>query len=209
MANKRKKDGGQRIDWIKIKADYVSDPNLSLKKLSQKYGIRKATIEKKSSADNWFATKKENLKSMSDTVSAKVSAKRADALAREIEIADKATSVLLKAFEDVDQWNRYIVNETMSEGATTMSTSNEKVFRKVDTRALKDAMQTLKMIEDLKRSMLNIQKAEQLNKDRREDRRLEIEEERLKMDQAKANLATGDEDNCGIMILPEVLSDEG
>lgn len=207
MAAKTYKDGGQSINWAKIKADYISDPNLSLKKLSQKYGIRKATIEKKSKADNWFAAKKKNLEKMSAQVCAKVSAKRADALAKEIMIADKAADVLLKAFDDAEQWNRYIVNETVSDENTSMSTSNEKVFEKVDTRALKDAVQALKLIEELKRSMLNIQKIDQLNRERREERRLEMEEERLKIEQQKANLSTGNEDDFGVVILPEVLDE--
>lgn len=203
----KKKDGGQRYDWTKIKAEYVSDPNVSLKKIAQKYGIRERTVYDKSKAEGWFATKKKNLEKLSERVTAKVTAKKADALAKEIMAADKAADVLLKAFEDADQWNRYIVNETVSDENTSMSTSNEKLFQKIDTRALKDAVQALKLVEELKRSMLNIQRAEQINRERREERRLEMEEERLKIEQARANVATGDEDDFGIMILPEVLNE--
>ena len=60
MAKKSsKKDGGQRYDWEKIKLDYVTTPGSSLKKIAEKYGIRFATVADKSSADSWFATKRE------------------------------------------------------------------------------------------------------------------------------------------------------
>lgn len=208
MAAKIYKDGGQRIDWIKMKAEYVSDPNTSLRKLSQKYGVRYTTVAQKSKADNWFATKKEKLKEIESRAVSKVVSKKADALAKEIEIADKISTRILKAMEDEEQFNRYIVNETVSDETTSMSTSNEKVFNKVDMRALKDAAQTLKLVEEMKRSMLNIQRADQLNRERREERRLEMEEERLKMEQQKAIMFSADEDTCGVMILPEVLPDE-
>lgn len=207
MATKKKKNGRQNYDWIKIKADYVSDPESSLHKIAVKYGIRERTVIDKSRAEGWFATKKKNMQVLSDKVTDKVTARKANALAKEIAIADKISSRILKAMEDEDQFNRYIVNETVSDENTSMSTSNEKIFAKVDMRALKDAAQTLKLIEDMKRSMLNIQKAEQLNRERREERRLEMEEERLKIEQQKANLSTGDEDDFGVMILPEVLDE--
>jgi len=203
----KKKDGGQRYDWVKIKADYVSDPDSTHDKISKKYGVSLTSIRKHSKADNWLATKKKKMQEVSDRVAEKVISKKANALAKEIMAADKAADVLLKAFEDADQWNRYIVNETVSDENTSMSTSNEKLFQKIDTRALKDAVQALKLVEELKRSMLNIQRADQLNRERREERRLEMEEERLKIEQARANVATGDEDDFGIMILPEVLNE--
>lgn len=207
MATK-KKNGRQNYDWVKIKADYVSDPELSLKKIAIKYGIRERTVIDKSRAEGWFATKKKNMEKLSAKVTERVTAKRADALAKEIEIADKISTRILKAMEDEEQFNRYIVNETVSDENTSMSTSNEKVFNKVDMRALKDAAQTLNLVEEMKRSMLNIQKADQLNRERREERRLEMEEERLKMEQQKASMFSADEDTCGVMILPEVLPDE-
>lgn len=194
MATKKKKNGRQNYDWVKIKADYVSNPELTLKKIAIKYGIRERTVLDKSRAEGWFATKKKNMEKLSAKVTERVTAKKADALAKEIMIADRISSRILKAMEDELQFNRYIVNESMSDETTSMSTSNEKIFDKVDMRALKDAAQTLKLVEEMKRSMLNIQKAEQLNRERREDRRLEIEEERLRMEQAKTESMKTDKD---------------
>lgn len=208
MTTTKKKNGRQNYDWAKIKTDYVTNPETSLKKIAQKYGIRERTVYDKSKAEGWFATKKKHIEKVTEQAVEKATAKRANALAKEIEAADRIASRILKALDDEEQFNRYIVNETVSDENTSMSTSNEKIFSKVDMRALKDAAQTLKLVEEMKRSMLNIQRADQINRERREERRLEMEEERLRMEQARANLATGDEDDFGIMILPEVLADE-
>lgn len=208
MTTTKKKNGRQNYDWAKIKTDYVTNPETSLKKIAQKYGIRERTVYDKSKAEGWFATKKKHIEKVTEQAVEKATAKRANALAKEIEAADRIASRILKALDDEEQFNRYIVNKTVSDENTSMSTSNEKIFSKVDMRALKDAAQTLKLVEEMKRSMLNIQRADQINRERREERRLEMEEERLRMEQARANLATGDEDDFGIMILPEVLADE-
>ena len=68
-----------------------------------------------------------------------------------------------------------------------MSTMVEKQFDKIDNRALKDTIQSLKMLEDIQRSLKNIQSAERLNRERREDERLKIERERFEFEKSKYN----------------------
>lgn len=200
------KNGGQRYDWNKIKADYVADPNSSIRKIAAKYGVSRGIVEQHSKADNWLATKQKHQKKVLDKAMAKVVTKQANALAKELESVEKLSDILSKALLDEQQFNRYIVNETVSDQESSMSTSNEKIFEALDTRRLREAASTLKLIEEMKRSMLNIQKMSEVNRELREQRRLEMEEERLKMEQQKMNLGTGDEDGHGILILPEVLN---
>ena len=84
----------------------------------------------------------------------------------------------------------------------------EKQFDKIDNRALKDTIQSLKMLEDIQRSLKNLQSAERLNRERREDERLQIEKERWEAEKARQNIVSGEDNNAGIVILPEVLADE-
>lgn len=202
---KPKKNGRQNYDWSKIKADYISNADMSLRKLATKYGVSVTTIRNKSKAENWFATKKETQEKIATQAVAKLVTKKANALAKELESVEKLSDILSKALLDEQQFNRYIVNETVSDQESSMSTSNEKIFEALDTRRLREAASTLKLIEEMKRSMLNIQKMSEVNRELREQRRLEMEEERLKMDQQRMNLGTGDEEDHGILILPEVL----
>ena len=194
MPDKPKKDGWQRYDWEAIKIDYVTDPNSSIKKISQKYGIRERTVADKSKADDWFATKKNYLKRVTDKTIEKVTTKQANKLANLVTIADGLEKVLMKAIEDDEQFNRHIVPETIDdiENGVRVQTMTEKTMAKIDTKALKEAASTLKMIEDMKRSLLNIQKAEQLNRDRREEEKLKIEREKFKLEKNKVEGAKPD-----------------
>lgn len=204
---KKKKDGGQRYDWETIKLDYVTHPESSIRWISDKYGIRRDTVQKKCKADDWFATKKKYQKKVVSKAMDKAVSKNANKLANLMTIADGLEQVLLKAVEDDKQFNRHIVPETVDDmtNGVRVQSMTEKTMEKIDTKALKEAASTLKLLEDMKRSLHNIQKAEQLNRDRREDERLRIEKERWEAEKQRQNLATGDEGSHGVVILPEVM----
>ena len=204
----KRKLGRQNYDWEMIKLDYVTNPQSSLKQISDKYGIRYRTVCDRSKADDWLATKKKYIKNTTAKALEKASAKDANRLARLVAATDKITEQLERALADPDQFYRQFVPETMSEDGTTVSTYVDKVSAKVDTRAMKDMLQSVKMLEDINRSLHNIQKAEQLNKDRREDEKLKLEREKFEYEKSKQNNFADDEANCGIVILPEVIADE-
>lgn len=208
MADKPRKTGRQNYDWDAIKLDYISNPKSSQKYISEKYGIRLATVADRCRKDSWVEAKKKHLEKVSAKASEKASTKQADALARLTVVADKLAGVLEKAVEDEQQFNRHIVMESTSDGNWSMSTMIEKQFDKIDNRALKDTIQSLKMLEDIQRSLKNIQSAERLNKERREDEKLQIEKERWEAEKARQNIVSGEDNNAGVVILPEVLADE-
>ena len=208
MADKPKKMGRQNYDWDAIKLDYISNPKSSQKYISEKYGIRERTVSERCRRDGWVEAKKKHIEKVTEKATEKATTKQADALARLANVADKLAGVLEKAVADEQQFNRHIVMESASDGATSMSTMVEKQFDKIDNRALKDTIQSLKMLEDIQRSLKNIQSAERLNKERREDERLQIEKERWESEKARQNIVSGEDNNAGIVILPEVLADE-
>lgn len=189
----QKKDGYQRYDWNKLKTEYVTT-DISLRKLAEKHGIAKQTVFARSKEQGWVEAKKKHSARVSAKAIAKAETKQANALAKELDIADKISSVLQKALNDADQFNRYIVESTTKMDGTEIRIAEEKVFQKVDMKALKDAATALEMVERMKRSMQNILKAEQLNRERREQRKLELEEERLKMQKESMDLAKPDKE---------------
>lgn len=209
MAEKSKKDGGQRYDWEKIKRDYVSNPKLSLRDISKKYGIRQKTVFDKSKADNWFATKKKVQEEVSAKAIAKATATKANKLANEMLATEMLSSKLLDALNDPEQFNRYVVQETESyQDGTMKSETVEKKFEKLDTKAMKDIAQTLKAVEEMKRGFYNIMKAEQLERINIEKERLQLEKERLeweKQKQAERNGQTDNGESYGVVLMPPVL----
>ena len=205
MAKKSsKKDGGQRYDWEKIKLDYVTTPRSSLKKIAEKYGIRLTTVYEKSSADSWFATKREYQKKVTEKAIDKAVVKNANALAKELVSVDKASDLIAKMFLDQAQFNRHLVTTTSGADITT----TEEIFDKVDSRALKDALSCLKMIEDMKRSMMEEQKLGERQKYEIEKARLALEKERLELEKERAAMKNGmlnaDEYKYGVVLIPEV-----
>ena len=207
MAKKSsKKDGGQRYDWETIKIDYVTTPGSSLKKIAKKYGIRLSTVYEKSSADSWFATKREYQKKVTAKAIEKAVVKNANKLAKELQSVDKASDLIVKMFADNNQFNRHLVTTTSGTDITT----SEEIFDKVDSRALKDALSCLKMIEDMKRSIMEEQKLGERQKYELEKARLALEQERLALERERNSLRNqnaDEESRYGVVIVPEVLTD--
>ena len=191
MAEKsKKKDGGQRYDWEKVKIWYVTTPGSSIKKTAEKFGIRLATVSKKCSADNWFATKKEYHKEMSNNVIEKVRSIREDNLAKEVVAADMFADAIVKLLSDPEQFYRYMNVNIMTGEA------KEEIGGKADTRSMKDAMSVLKMVEELKRSVIGIQKIDAIQKHEIEQERLQLERERFEFEKQKAEYMKPDTSNA-------------
>lgn len=202
--HKTKKSGRQNYDWTTIKADYVSDPKATLRNIAKKYGISMTTVAKKSKADNWFATRQKTQADIVTKVITKTANKQANELAKEMELLGKMKMHVTKAVDDDVQFNRHIKVDPLTGDLT------EEVLAKVDTKAVKDIMQTLKMIEDMSRSLYNIQKAEAIQRHQIEAERLQLERERLELEKernALRNGDAGDSSKYGVVLMPEVITD--
>ena len=160
-------------DWDKIRTEYITT-DLSLKDISEKYGVQQRLVNTKSAEQGWVdQRKKYNAKVVEKAVN-KVATKRANQLAKELTIADNISNVLKKALDDAEQFNRYIIDTTTRVDGTEIRTSEEKTFKKVDMRALKDAAAALRLVEEMKRSMAGILRVEEINRNRREEKKLRL-----------------------------------
>ncbi len=192
---KKKKTGRQNYDWNRIMTEYVTESDSSLRKIAAKYGIRFTTVQNKSKADSWFAAKQEYQKKIRSKAIAKAVTKKADALAKELESVDKMSSLISKMMKDELQFNRHLVMTSSMDETGQYTTTEEKVFDKVDARAVKDILSSLKLIEDMKRSMMEEQRIETRQKYDLEKARLELERERFEFEKQKAELLRPDGTN--------------
>ena len=180
-------------DWDKIRTEYITT-DLSLKDISEKYGVQQRLVNTKSAEQGWVdQRKKYNAKVVEKAVN-KVATKRANQLAKELAIADNISNVLKKALDDAEQFNRYIIDTTTRVDGTEIRTSEEKTFEKVDMRALKDAAAALRLAEEMKRSMAGILRVEEINRNRREEKRLRLEEEKLQLQKEQTEARKPDTD---------------
>ena len=182
-----------KYDWDNIRTEYITS-DLSLKDISDKYGVSQRLVNTKSAEQGWVdQRKKYNAKVVEKAVN-KVATKRANQLAKEFTIADNISNVLKKALDDAEQFNRYIIDTTTRVDGTEIRTSEEKTFEKVDMRALKDAAAALRLVEEMKRSMAGILRVEEINRNRREEKRLKLEEEKLQLQKEQTEARKPDTD---------------
>lgn len=206
MPAKPKKNGRQNYNWNLIMNDYITDSGSSLEKISKKYGIRLATIKKKSKADNWFATKQEYQEKVRQKAAQKLIPKKANELAKLVEASDIAADAILDALKnDPDYFYKHIISENLTEKRETLDILNFK--------AMKDMMRVIKDVEDVKRSILDIKRSDTAERLALERERLELEKERLALERernALRNGNTGSEDNMryGVVLIPEVIDNE-
>lgn len=164
----RGKGTGERYDWQAIRTEYITS-RISLKDLANKHGIRLATVTERSRTEGWVDLRKLYIdKAIRKTID-KESTKMANRLSKELAVADKISDVLTKALEDA-----------------------EKTFDKYDMKAIQQAASALKMVEEMKRSMLNIQTMSELNRQKNEERKLAMEERKLKLEEEKRGMEKPD-----------------
>ena len=75
----------------------------------------------------------------------------------------------------------------------------EQEFDVIDTRRLRDLAQALKISKELMRLLQGLL-------DPADEKRLQLEQERLELEKMKAGIGDSEDDETGIVILPEVKS---
>lgn len=186
-----------KVNWEELKTEYITT-DISQRKLAAKYGIGAVAISTRSKAEGWVEARKQyKAKTLAKTLE-KSSTREANRLARLMDTTSKAIDVAVKAFEDESQFNRYLVDRREAyasplideDGETAISErswTEEKMFSKVDTRALKDLTAVLKDLTGLMRDFYNIPTPAQAEAQRIAAERLELD--RLKAAASKDNTA--------------------
>ena len=183
------------VDWLAIKTEYITT-DISQRKLAKKYGLAVSTVARKSTDEGWVKQREQHKSNVLSKTTEKIANKEANKLAKLAAATDKAIDVVVKAFDDEQQFNRYIVEitEEYAEPETIIDDddvihsvgmrkySREKTFAKVDTKALKDLTTVLKDLTGLMRNIYGIPTQAEAESQR-------IAAERLKLEQKKVDSA--------------------
>ena len=183
MPKKPSKNGRQNYDWNLIMTDYVTNADSSLRKISEKYGIRFTTVRDKSRADSWFASKQEYQKELRRKVATKVTTKKVNELAGLVMASDTIEKTILKALNDPNYFNKHIVSRNLNDEQAELDVLN--------TKAMRDMMRVIKDVEDVKRSILEIKRTDQ----QLAAERLQLEKERFEFEKQKAEMSKPDSSN--------------
>jgi uncharacterized protein YjcR len=188
------------FDWEKIKAEYISS-SISTRDLAQKYGISYGTLRDRAQKEKWpEQRKKYRNRTVAKTVqktSDRISSRIAKELEKEYFIADKLADVLASAVKNKQQFNRHLVQVKYKHGFDEIQQVEEKIFDKVDMKAVSDAVKSLQGIEDIKRRIQGILTEP-------EKKRIDIENKKLALDREKANANKDDKDKVFKVIDPFV-----
>ena len=195
-------------NWEIIKTEYITT-DISHRKLASKYSVPLSNIQRRSKAENWVDCRSQYKTKVTSKTLEKSANRESNRLAKLMDVTSKAIDVLAKTFEDNDQFNRYIVerkekyafpayqgDDTGEESEVSTKDllaektwSEEQIFKKTDTKALKDLTAALKDLTGLMRDFYNIPTPAQAEAQR-------IAAERLAMDKKKAESADDNDVNA-------------
>lgn len=146
----------KKVDWPKLKSEYVTTA-ISTRALAKKHGLAYSTVARRAANEAWSEARREFESTYVSEVEQKVvkatSDKATDLLSRELRIAEKLSEIIEK--------------KILTEG------------EEISTYAIKNYANTIKILEQVKRSITG------QNTDAQE-RTLKIAEQRLQMDKTKS-----------------------
>lgn len=177
------------IDWTKAEVEFIAG-DLSLKAMAAKLEVSYSTLSKVAAEGKWRAKRKEYRKSVANNALLRARARDEKSLEKLIQGAEKVLGTAIDALNDSKQFNRYVITDGMG-GA------QEKVFSKVDSKAMKEMTAVIKDLTGLLRDFYDIptpgQKAAQ-----------EIAKERLALERMRSGSGGEDGQETGVIILPPV-----
>ncbi|MFA7255990.1 MAG: hypothetical protein WC047_00230 [Kiritimatiellales bacterium] len=180
------------VDWKAIKTAYITSTK-SYKTLAKEYGISTRIINDRGGAEQWVKLRKDYSAKVVRNAVSRACEKESNKLATLAAAADKLSNSINGVFSDVQQFNRFIVPES-SEGRTE---SVERVYKKADTRAMRDLAGAIKDLNASLRSLHDLPTRAELEA-------MAINRERLEIEKAKASQGIPDADTTGVVLIPSV-----
>lgn len=183
-------------DWEKIRNEYITG-RIGCKKLSQKHGVSYSSLSKRAAKDGWYKDKRDYINGLIS----KAAQKDIDKLESLKRAADKMGYVIAKIFEDTEQFKRHIVKTKSRDGHSETWDSEERVFDKYDTKAIKDITASIKDLTVSVRNLYGLLTAP-------EQSAMDIAAARLLLQQTKAGESCPDGAGSGVVRIAEVMPDD-
>lgn len=180
------------MDPEALRVEYVSG-KLTYTQIAEKHGISKSQVARIAKRDNWRQQRDAFRKSVATKALNNLRDRGARQLERLIDTTDRLNSVLERITGDRDQFFRWKSDGGTEEGP------KEYILSKADTKALKNATAALNEMVRVTRNLYGLPDRMEERKDRREERRLKVLENRD---------GHVDENNAGIILMPQILPEE-
>jgi len=189
------------LDWHAIKRDYVTG-DMGYRQLAADNGVSFRTLSVRASREGWVAARQAYRDNVLSQTLRKTAARQSSDAARKLEAlqssADAMSQVILSVFQDTDQFHRHLIQRGYGEG---VSDTEERIYSKVDTRAIRDLTTAMRDLASVIRSTYDIPT-------RQEQTAMDIAVARLELDKGKAAQAAGEGDTeGGVVEITPVLDD--
>jgi hypothetical protein len=131
-----------KVNWRKIKTEYIRDLTASHRSLAAKYGVAVSAVSKRAAEEGWAQARKEYNEKVVQEMLQECARADAQVLARFKAAAEKALEKVEEALADPDQFYRYRVEANAREFAETRCTEVERVYKTLNAKALKEVTDT-------------------------------------------------------------------
>lgn len=183
-------------DWKQIKTEYITT-DTSYRKLAAKYDVPMSTLTRIAIKEKWVeARERYKNKVVAKTVE-KMAVKEANKLAKLRTMTDSMVDVVEGIFNDPEQFQRHLVQTRDGQ----LWDVEERVFKKADTKAIKDITAALKDLSSVLRNVYDLPTVQ-------EQAAMDNAASRLQLDRDKAAVGqTSDDSETGVVMLPSVEGD--
>ena len=181
-------------NWTEIETQYITG-DMSQKELADSLGISYSTLSKVATENKWSDKRKKFRKKTANKGLERAGARISRKLARLAEGTELLIDAALKALGDEQQFYRYIVTDFKGEGVIV---TKEKIFEKLDAKALKDVTAALRDLTAMRRDLFGIPTQSETVAQKIARERLELEKRKV-----EAAIQTEDEGEYGVILMPE------
>ena len=182
------------IDWQAIRLKYITG-RMGYKPLADAHKLRYSVLQRRATAERWPAQREEYRKQAADKAIERELENEVDRLATLIRVANHMQDVIANIDKDPDQFHRYLVQDEIydPECDTPLKTTEERVFKKLDTKAVRDIVAAVKDLLYIVRNLHGMPTQAEAEAQR-------VAAERLKIEQAKADADTNTDKRIEVVL---------
>ncbi|MBQ9116285.1 MAG: hypothetical protein IJY04_04630 [Clostridia bacterium] len=148
----------EKVNWEEIRAEYVSDSKSTYNSLGEKYGVSASSIAVRSRGENWRELRRKRSESISQMI---IERRTQEDVERFMQVSNTASTLVDRieaAVNDQQQFYRYIVDGRYGDsvnyspdpalaeesGGDGGFQKEERIFAKMDTKALREMTAALR-----------------------------------------------------------------
>ena len=175
------------IRWDVIEHDYVTG-GLSLRKLAEKHGVGMREMSHRSKAGEWVVKREAFRKAATERAIEKSVDLEADRLMGIAHIQERVKQVMELLVQDEKQFNRHLVQTTvMDDDGIRFTSTEEKEFKKYDTKAIRDIQAALKDMVTVTTRVYDLETRAEKEAQRIAAARLLLEQKRAEREESKGD----------------------